>query len=115
MLEASETGLPVQRPMVLAYPDDKASWAFEDQFMFGADMLVAPVYRSGGAVEVYLPKGSWTRLDNNSTFSSGTVHQFTLALDEMAVFIKSGAEMLFAQPVDYIGDSSIESLALSAQ
>jgi alpha-D-xyloside xylohydrolase len=40
--ESAQTGLPVQRPMVLACPEDRAGWAFEDQFFFGEDLLVAP-------------------------------------------------------------------------
>ncbi|XOV78526.1 MAG: alpha-xylosidase [Aestuariibacter sp.] len=115
MQQASKTGLPVQRPMVLAYPDDRASWAFEDQFMFGEDILVAPAYRAGGAVEVYLPAGEWVKMDDNQKFTGGAVHRFILALDEMAVFIKSGANISLAEPVYYIGDNKIESLAPLAQ
>ena len=59
--EASTTGLPVQRPMVLAYPHERAAWAFEGQFMFGPDLLVAPCFRPDGTVEVYLPQGAWRR------------------------------------------------------
>lgn len=110
MLQASETGIPVQRPMVLAYPEDKASWSFEDQFLFGDDMLVAPVYRSGGKVSVYFPKGSWQSLDGDQTISGGKVVDFELALNEMAVFVKEESNIEYADPVMFIGDNNIEEL-----
>ena len=42
MIEASETGIPVQRAMVLACPDEPETWRMEEQFFFGNDLLVAP-------------------------------------------------------------------------
>ncbi|MHB2167835.1 TIM-barrel domain-containing protein [Alsobacter sp. R-9] len=90
--EASRSGLPVQRAMVLAYPDDPASWAFEEQWMCGPDLLVAACPRPGGAVEVYLPAGRWTRFPGGGeAIEGGRVLRLTLALDEIAVFARQGA------------------------
>ena len=55
MEQSSATGLPMQRAMVLTCPNEKAAWGFEDQFVLGEDMLVAPCLAPGGEVEVYLP------------------------------------------------------------
>jgi alpha-D-xyloside xylohydrolase len=88
---AVETGLPVQRAMVLAFPEDRAAWAFEGQFMLGEDLLVAPALQPGGEVEVYLPAGTWTRFPDGETIPGGGVNRFTLALDEWAVFAREGA------------------------
>lgn len=110
---ASKTGMPVQRAMVLAYPDDPAAWAFEDQFMFGDDVLVAPCYRPGGRVQFYLPEGNWTKLDDKSPFVGGKVYKMNLALNEMAVFVKSNVELQMMEPVQHLDNASIAELTLS--
>ena len=58
--EASETGAPVQRPLVFDYQNDPAARSIDDQYLFGRDLLVAPIYRAGQASRrVYLPSGTW--------------------------------------------------------
>lgn len=110
---ASETGMPVQRAMVLAFPDDPAAWGFEDQFMFGDDILVAPVYRPGGKVTVYLPQGEWRRLDNKEAYTGGKVYQLQLELHEIAAFVSSDANIQLADPREHLDNISIQDLALS--
>ena len=59
-LEAAETGAPVQRPLVFEHQDDLAAREVDDQYLFGRDLLVAPVYQPGQtARNVYLPAGLW--------------------------------------------------------
>ena len=59
-LEASATGVPVMRPMVLEFPDDRAVAYLDRQYMLGSSLLVAPVFTESGEVEFYLPAGRWT-------------------------------------------------------
>lgn len=87
--EASRSGLPVQRPMVLAYPNDRAAWAFEDQFCVGEDLLVAPCLNAAGQVCVYLPKGSWGWLDSGEPIEGGRVHKLALPLSRIAAFMRT--------------------------
>lgn len=110
MAVASESGLPVQRAMVLAFPDDPAAWAFEDQFMFGEDILVAPVYRTQGKVTVYLPKGDWIKLDTKQRYSGAQVLKLQLPLSEMAVFVKAGAQLELMKPVEHLNNQTIAQL-----
>jgi len=59
-LTASETGAPVQRPMVFDYQDDPTVRDLDDQYLFGPDLLVAPVLQPGQtARQVSLPQGGW--------------------------------------------------------
>ncbi len=109
-LQASETGLPVQRPMVLAFPSDRASWAFENQFMFGDDLLVVPCFSAAGDVSFYLPEGEWCHFDPQQAnpisgcFAGNTVHSLTLELDQMAVFVKQDAQIPLSKATQYIDD-----------
>ena len=90
---ASETGMPVQRAMALACPDDPAAFAFEEQFFCGPDIFVAPCLRPGGEVAFYLPRGEWRRFpDGDTVIEGGRVMRLTLALDEVAVFLRVTAE-----------------------
>jgi len=86
--QSAATGLPVQRAMVLACPQDRAAWAFEDQFFFGDDLLVAPCLRPDGLVTVYLPAGEWVRFPGREPFAGGRCHALTLAATELAVFAR---------------------------
>ena len=88
MTHSSQTGLPVQRAMALAFPEERASWAFEDQFMFGEKVLVAPCLQAGGGVEFYLPSGNWLQFPSGDVFTGGQSYKLTLNLDEMAVFVR---------------------------
>ena len=57
---AHQDGLPVMRPMALAFPDDPACAHLERQYMLGGDVLVAPVFSAAGEVSYYVPAGRWT-------------------------------------------------------
>lgn len=61
-VEASQTGVPVMRAMLLEFPDDPACHPLDRQYMLGDSLLVAPVFSPDGAVEYYVPEGRWTRM-----------------------------------------------------
>ncbi len=91
--QAAAGGLPVQRPMVLAFPEDRAAWGFEDQFMCGDDLLVAPCLRADGRVTVYLPAGEWRRFPDRRPLQGGRAHSLRLSLEEIAVFARVGVRI----------------------
>jgi alpha-D-xyloside xylohydrolase len=103
MVEASTSGLPVQRPMVLAFPQERASWGFENQFMFGPDILVAPCFRPDGRVDVYLPAGRWRGFPTGERFEGGRTHRLQLSLDQIAAFVPEGREIPLGPAVEHIG------------
>lgn len=72
--EALEFGLPAQRPLFLHHADNAALYAVQDQFLYGADLLVAPVIEEGAtAREVILPgEGEWVHALTGATFAAGT-------------------------------------------
>jgi alpha-glucosidase len=74
MHEAAETGLPVLRPLVMHAPGDREAVAAFDQFLFGRDLLVAPVVRPGHSKRLaYLPEGLW--LEWQGLDAPGAIHE----------------------------------------
>jgi alpha-D-xyloside xylohydrolase len=57
--QSSAHGWPMLRALFLEYPDDPTSWLIEDEYLFGSDLLVAPMIEAGNDRQVYLPPGSW--------------------------------------------------------
>ena len=69
---AEATGLPVQRPLFLHHETDAQTHAIQDQYLYGADMLVAPVWQAGAESRpVYLPAGPWEQLWSGETVPGG--------------------------------------------
>ena len=70
--EAVATGLPLQRPLFLHY-DDAAYYDIQDQYLYGADMIVAPVVAQGQESRaVILPEGEWLHLWTGAAYTKGT-------------------------------------------
>jgi alpha-D-xyloside xylohydrolase len=105
--EATRSGLPVQRAMVLACPDEPAAWAFEEQWLCGPDLLVAACTRPGGEVAVYLPQGTWHRFpDGGAPVAGGGVLRLRLGLGEMAVFARAGAAIPLGPALERIPEGA---------
>jgi alpha-glucosidase len=99
MKEAADTGVPAMRPLMLEYPDDEATYALEDEFLFGADLLVAPVLRAGLTQrEVYLPKGEWYDFWSGTRYDGGAKIKVPVTLESLPIFVRAGA-FIFRQPV----------------
>lgn len=84
-VEAHEKGLPILRPMLLEFPDDRTAPFADTQYMLGDSILVAPVMNPDGIGEYYLPEGLWTDWFTGKTVQGGGWHKqqydyFTLPL-----------------------------------
>ena len=84
------------RPLFFDYPQDEKAWEIEDQYMFGPDILVAPIlYEGMRKREVYLPEGEWVQIHSKETFAGGQKISCKAALDEIPVFVKKEKEGIF--------------------
>jgi alpha-D-xyloside xylohydrolase len=93
MKSASETGSPVMRPLFYDFPQDKECWNVEDAYMFGPDLLVAPVMEEGVRTRsVYLPAGAtWTDASTKKTYDGGQTVTVPAPIDVIPVFLRDGA------------------------
>lgn len=92
MREAHEKGTPVMRPMFYDFPEDSKCWEADTQYMFGPDILVAPVMEEGMKErEVYLPEGlSWTESKTGKVYKGGQTVTVDTPLDVIPVFVREG-------------------------
>ena len=90
---AATRGLPVQRPLFLHFPDDPNCYAVQDQYLYGPDLLVAPVQRpSVTDWPVYLPAGAeWTHLWSGATYRGGTRVTVPAPIGQPPVFYRDGS------------------------
>ena len=90
---AATDGLPPMRPLFVDYPDDPAAWEVEDEFLFGPDILVAPVAVAGQrSREVYLPVGAdWIDAATGVRHAGGTTLSADAPIERIPVFMRDGA------------------------
>lgn len=103
-LDAHRTGLPVVRAMPLVYPQDILARSIDEQYLLGSALLVAPVIRPGGKVNVYLPEGGWYDLWSEERFEGPRVLDLTLPLDRMAIFGREGYILPLGPVVQHTGE-----------
>ena len=93
MRAAHEHGDPIMRPLFYGFPADKAAWSVEDAYLFGADVLVAPVLEAGARMrDVYLPAGAdWVDAATGAEYTGGQTVRMDAPLDTMPVLIRKGS------------------------
>ena len=69
--DCSERGLPMVRALLVEFPDDPGAWLVEDEYMFGSQLLVAPLLESGNSRTVYLPRGKWVDYQTGKVYDGG--------------------------------------------
>lgn len=93
---AHEKGWPVMRPMFFEYPDDERCWQLDTQYMFGGDIIFAPVTRYQQYTKtVCLPEGEWIHTATGKEYAAGE-YEIDVPKDSFAAFVRKGAEVLKA-------------------
>lgn len=69
--DCSERGLPMVRALFVEFPQDAGAWLVEDEYMYGSQILVAPLLESGTERTVYLPKGKWIDYQTGKVYEGG--------------------------------------------
>jgi alpha-D-xyloside xylohydrolase len=96
MAEAHEKGSPVIRPLFYDFPEDGRAWETEDEYMFGPDVIVAPVMRENVQKrKVYLPAGRWKDTHTGSPVEGGCELECEAPLDVIPVFVREDSGLDF--------------------
>ncbi|HKX32457.1 MAG TPA: TIM-barrel domain-containing protein [Blastocatellia bacterium] len=86
--QSSEHGWPMLRALFMEYPEDPTSWLIEDQYLFGSDLLVAPLIEAGENRQVYLPPGSWIDYQTNQVYRGGQWHRISAGQIPVILLVK---------------------------
>lgn len=89
--ECTEKGLPMLRALFVEFPDDPGAWKVEDEYLFGSQILVAPLLESGmTARTVYLPRGKWIDYQTGKVYDSGW-HQIEAGTLPIIMLVRDGS------------------------
>lgn len=69
--DCSDRGLPMVRALFVEFPDDPGAWLVEDEYLFGSQILVAPLLESGDSRVCYLPRGKWIDYQSGQVYEGG--------------------------------------------
>ncbi len=106
--EARDTGMPMMRAMWLHYPDDTYAEGLGDQYLWGRDLLVAPVYEKDAKYrDVYLPEGEWYDWWNNEKHTGGKPVVREVDLSTMPLYVRAGA-IIPLDPVRQYSDQEVD-------
>jgi alpha-D-xyloside xylohydrolase len=109
--DSSERGLPMVRALFVEYPQDPGSWEVEDEYLFGSDLLVAPLLEAGTTGRgVYLPPGDWIDYQTGKAWAAGW-HRIEAGEIPVVLLVRDGAaipHVALAQSTAFIDWSKLE-------
>ncbi len=88
--EAHTSGIPIMRPMVLEFPDDRGAVGVQTQYLLGDRLLVAPVFSADGHADFYLPEGIWTHALTGERLAGPGWHHGRYGFDSLPLFVRPG-------------------------
>ena len=104
--EAHDTGMPIVRALWLHYPDDREAVARGDEYLWGRDMLVAPVVEKGASSrDVYLPAGRWYDFWDESVHDGGRRLTRAVDLATLPLYVRAGAVLPMGPVKQYTSEA----------
>lgn len=88
--QCTEKGLPMVRALFVEYPNDPGAWLVDNQYLFGSDILVAPMLENGDGRDVYLPQGKWIDYQTKQVFDAGW-HRIKTGKIPVVMLVRNGA------------------------
>ncbi len=110
--DSSARGFPMLRALFFEYPEDPTSWTVDDEYLFGRDLLVAPLFEEGAAGrKVYLPPGAWFDYQTGKLYEGARWHQIAAGPVPVVLLARSGSAIphaRVAQSTDRIDWADVE-------
>ena len=112
--ECSTTAMPVMRALWLHYPDDPKAVACGNQYLWGKNLLVAPVVEMGATTrQVYLPHGDWYDFWTSERMAGGREISRAVDLETMPLFVRAGSILPLGPVKQYTGEPTDQPLSIS--
>ena len=103
--ESAANGWPMFRAMLLEFPNDPGVWNIDDQYMFGSEMLVAPLFEEGFERDVYLPGDKpWHDYQTGSVYQPGWQHIKADGPLQCIILVRDGASIPHVKPALHAED-----------
>ena len=87
-IKTHEVGVPVMRAMVIDFADDPTCLTLDRQYMFGDNLLIAPVFNEEGTAQFYLPRGKWTDIQTGEVLEGGNWYDKKYDYFSMGMYAK---------------------------
>jgi alpha-glucosidase (family GH31 glycosyl hydrolase) len=111
--ETCETGVPIIRSLWLHYPDDVAAVARGDEYLYGRDILVAPVVEKGATSRaLYLPRGTWYDFWTREKIEGGRETTRKVDLETIPLYVRAGAVIPMGPVKQHTGETADGPLTL---
>jgi alpha-glucosidase len=108
-VQASEAGMPVNRPLVFAWPADTNCQRLADQFLLGDSLLVAPVLLPAQDQRmVYLPVGGWYHWWSDKLYSGPSYTVVAAPPSQPPLFVRAGAVIPMQEALQYVGEKKLD-------
>jgi alpha-glucosidase len=111
--DACSTGIPIMRPLVLAYPADPQVLNLTDEYLFGPEILVAPILDEGALERnVYLPQGNWIDYWSDEIYAGPRFIIAKAELNILPLFVRQGAIIPMGPDIQYSSQHPLDPLTL---
>ncbi len=100
-------GIPPVRALVMDYPGDPETWAVDDEYLMGDNLLCAPLFAGQKSREVYLPAGTWYDFATGRKYAGGKRYDYEAALETIPLFVREGSILPLAKPVQHVAPNTM--------
>ncbi|MEO7717950.1 MAG: TIM-barrel domain-containing protein [Capsulimonas sp.] len=109
--ENARTAAPLMRPLFLEFPGDANTFNMTDEWMFGRNLLAAPILTEGGSRDVYLPEGKWYDFNTNEAVQGGRKLSIVKAsMSTIPVYMRAGGILPLGPVLQYTDEKPIDPL-----
>lgn len=114
-ISAAKNGLPLMRPLVLEFEADRNVRDISDQFMFGEDLMLAPILKEGEVKrDIYFPAGVWYHWWSGEKIESqdGLWRRMSVPLDEIGLFVRGSSIIPLGPLNQYVDEHPLDELMI---
>jgi len=88
---SAHDGLPLARPLVVDYPDDRNTWWLDRQYLLGPHLLIAAAWEAEAELPIYLPDGTWIDYWTDQMHRGPTWYRYPVTLERLPILVRAGA------------------------
>jgi len=110
--QASRTGLPLMRPLVLEFQDDPATQGIDSQYLLGEWILVAPMFDESDCRIIYFPEGLWLDYWTRDICEGPRYLEYNAPLEILPLFIRAGAIIPQGPEMQFVGEKPFDPITL---